>query len=106
MRSDKGAVRWRRCVRTRRESMRCDNTLPQTNIPLTACPTAWVSVAWANAKTFPEDQNCARRSLAHSGFISKGYVNQAHVHCKPLLGSARSGHCAVGLVTRPLGPWF
>ena len=39
MRSDKGAVRWRRCVRTRRKFMRCDNPFPQTNTPLTVGPT-------------------------------------------------------------------
>ncbi len=48
-------------------------------------PTAWVSVAWANAKTLPVRPRSARRSLAHQGFESKENVNQAHVHCKPEL---------------------
>jgi hypothetical protein len=49
-------------------------------------PTAWVSVAWANTQTFPARPKCASRRLAHPEVRSKENVNQAHVHCKPLLG--------------------
>ena len=90
MRSNKEAARSRRRDRTRRKFMRCNNPSPQTNIPLTACPTPGPSPACGEAERPARLPDTRRSGVAARKHISEARHLQATRRVQGRVGPAEA----------------